>query len=259
MTTDPTLAGALATHEWLLRFAAVFARVGAMVMVAPVFGSRLVPRRIRLVLAVALTVFVLGVVPAAPAGIDPLALAGEMALGVAMGFVLQTVFDALVVAGQLVSLGMGLGFANLVDPRHGASIPVVGQLYLILATLVFFTLDGHLAMVGLLADSFRAVPPGAGHLDAAAAGAVVEWGGRILSGALQVALPAVVAMTVVNVAFGVVSRAAPQLNLFGVGFPLALVLGFVTLWMSLGSLAPAFETLLDDALALAGSLPGGAR
>lgn len=259
MSTDAALSAALVSHGWLLEFAAVFARVGGVVMVAPVFGSRLVPRRVRLVLAAALSVFVLAALPPAPAGLDPLALAAELALGVAIGFVLQTAFDALVVAGQLVSLGMGLGFANLVDPVHGASIPIVGQLYLLLATLVFLAMDGHLAMVALLVDSFRAMPPGTARLDPAAAGAVVEWGGRILSGAMQVALPAVVAMTVVNVAFGVVSRAAPQLNLFGVGFPLALVLGFVTLWMSLPSLAPAFRGLVEETLEMAGSLSGGTR
>lgn len=254
------LNAALDLHAWLYRFGAVFARTGAFVMVAPVFGSRLVPLRYRLVVAAAVSVFLLTALPEPEAVmLAPLQVFREVALGAALGFVLQTVFDALVVAGQLVSLGMGLGFANLVDHRHGASVPVVGQLYLLLATLAFLAMDGHVAMVSLLADSFRAMPAGAARMDAASAGAVVEWGGRMLSGALQVALPAVIAMTVVNVAFGVVSRAAPQLNLFGVGFPLAIVLGFVALWLSLRSLAPVFGSLVEEAFAMAQSLLGGAR
>lgn len=252
------LVNALELQEWLLRFVGAFARVGAALMVAPIFGASVVPRRVRLVVAAATTLVLLSAMPAAtPAALGPLQLFREVVLGAAIGFVVQTAFDMLIVAGQMIGLGMGLGFANLIDPQHGVSVPVIGQLYLLLSLLVFVSLDGHVAFVSLLADSFRAMPVGEARFGPAEAGSIVAWGGRIFSGALQVALPAVVAMTVVNIAFGVMSRAAPQLNLFGVGFPLTVILGFVALWLAMQSLAPTFGSIVDEAVAFAAGLARG--
>ncbi|HVN42299.1 MAG TPA: flagellar biosynthetic protein FliR [Steroidobacteraceae bacterium] len=255
------LINAVELQEWLLRFIGIFARVGAALMVGPLFGSNLVPRRIRLMVGVAVTVLILSAVPAlrsTPATLGPLQLFREVALGAALGFVVQSVFDMLTTAGQAIGLSMGLGFANLIDPQHGTSTPVVGQLYVLLALLVYVALDGHLAFLQLLVDSFRAMPAGGARLDEPAVAALAGWGSRIFSGALQVALPAVVAMTVVNLAFGVISRAAPQLNLFGIGFPLSVILGFVTLWITLQSLTPTFTALFEEAMQLAGDLARGA-
>jgi flagellar biosynthesis protein FliR len=230
-------------------------------MVAPIFGAGLVPMRIRLVAAALVTALIMTALPATTGPVQPLEslqLFKEVMLGVALGFVVQTAFDVLVMAGQVIGLSMGLGFANLIDPQHGVTVPVLGQLYLLLALLVFVTINGHIAFLELLAGSFKAMPVGSAMLDDADLGTLIAWGGRIFSGALQVALPAVVAMTVVNIAFGVMSRAAPQLNLFGVGFPITIILGFVTLWMALQSLGPTFGAILDEALDVAGSLAQGA-
>lgn len=255
------LISAIELQEWLLRFVGAFARVGAAMMVAPIFGAGLVPMRIRLVAAALVTALIMTALPATTGPVqplEPLQLFKEVMLGVALGFVVQTAFDVLVMAGQVIGLSMGLGFANLIDPQHGVTVPVLGQLYLLLALLVFVTINGHIAFLELLAGSFKAMPVGSAMLDDADLGTLIAWGGRIFSGALQVALPAVVAMTVVNIAFGVMSRAAPQLNLFGVGFPITIILGFVTLWMALQSLGPTFGAILDEALEVAGSLAQGA-
>jgi flagellar biosynthetic protein FliR len=255
------LISAIELQEWLLRFVGAFARVGAAMMVAPIFGAGLVAMRIRLVAAAVVTVLVMTALPAATAPTEPLGplqLFKEVMLGAAIGFVVQTAFDVLVMAGQVIGLSMGLGFANLIDPQHGVTVPVIGQLYLLLALLIFVTINGHIAFIELLAGSFKAMPVGSAMLDDGNLATLVAWGGRVFSGGLQVALPAVVAMTVVNVAFGVMSRAAPQLNLFGVGFPITIILGFMTLWMSLESLAPTFGAILDEALDIAGALAHGA-
>ena len=255
------LISAIELQEWLLRFVAAFARVGAALMVAPVFGAGLVPMRVRLVAAALVTVLVMTALPASTgshAPLGPLQLFKEVMLGAAIGFVVQTAFDVLVMAGQVIGLSMGLGFANLVDPQHGVTVPVIGQLYLLLALLIFVTINGHIAVIELLADSFKSMPVGAATISEGDLGTLIAWGGRIFSGGLQVALPAVVAMTVVNLAFGVMSRAAPQLNLFGVGFPITIILGFVTLWMALESLAPTFGAILDEALDVARGLAQGA-
>ena len=255
------LISAIELQEWLLRFVGAFARVGAAMMVAPVFGAGLVPVRIRLVAAALVTVLIMTALPATMVPSEPLGplqLFREVALGAAIGFVVQTAFDVLVMAGQVIGLSMGLGFANLIDPQHGVTVPVIGQLYLLLALLIFVTINGHIAFLELLAGSFKAMPVGSAMLGDGDLGTLIAWGGRIFSGGLQVALPAVVAMTVVNIAFGVMSRAAPQLNLFGVGFPITIILGFVTLWMALESLAPTFGAILEEAFDVAGSITQGA-
>ncbi len=230
------------------RYGWPFFRIAGLLMVAPVFGARVVPIRIRVALSVAITFILAPALPTSPAielSFDSgLLLIQEVLLGVAMGFTLQMVFDALVIAGQTIAMTMGLGFAMLVDPQRGVSVPVVSQFFLIIGLLVFLSLDGHLAVLRMLADSFQRLP--IGELpDQRSLWTLVSWGGEMFAGAVRIALPVVVAMVVVNIAFGVVSRAAPTLNLFAVGFPSALLLGFVILSLSIGNLSSSLTELLE--------------
>ncbi len=251
---DALLAG-LQSHAW------VFLRVSGMLLVAPVLGARVVPRRAKLVLAVALTYLLAPLVPPA-APIDPLSAAGlltavqQVAIGVAIGFAVQVVFDALLLAGQAIAMTMGLGFATLVDPSRGVATPVVGQFFIIMGLLLFLAVDGHLLLLQVLADSFRWMPPGPDGLDGTDLATLVAWGGKIFEVGIVIALPAVVGLLVINVALGVVSRAAPQLNLFAVGFPLGMMFGFLMLVLGLPALQGSFERLLDEALAVAARLAG---
>ena len=207
-----------------------FFRIAGVLMVAPVFGARLVPVRIRMILTLAVTFLLVPVLPASPpfeaSVATGLLLAQELLIGVAMGLTLQMVFDALVIAGQTIAMTMGLGFAMLVDPQRGVSVPVLSQFFLIIGILIFLSLGGHLAVLQMLAESFQILPMG-NLLPRESIWVFVIWGGEMFVGAIRIALPAVVAMLVVNIAFGVMSRAAPTLNLFAVGFPSALLLGFV--------------------------------
>ena len=207
-----------------------FFRIAGVLMVAPVFGTRLVPVRIRAALAIAVTFVLAPVLPAPAQSFVPnlmtgLLLAQELLLGVAIGFCLQMIFDALIIAGQTISMGMGLGFAMMVDPQRGVSVPVVGQFFVILGMLIFLALGGHLATLRLIADSFAAVPLGS-PLPMDGVWVLVTHASAMFAGALRIALPAVTAILVVNVAFGVMSRAAPQLNLFAVGLPAGLCSAF---------------------------------
>ena len=120
---------------------------------------------------------------------------------------------------------MGLSLAFNLDPQSGASTPTVSQLYSILVMLMFLVLDGHLALVRMLVDGFHTLPIGTTGLGANGIWSVVNWGSQLFSGALAVALPGVTALLVTNLAFGMVSRAAPTLDIFSVGLPLSLVLG----------------------------------
>jgi flagellar biosynthetic protein FliR len=238
-----------------------FLRVTGFMLLAPIFGAALVPRRVRLVFALALTLILAPLTPAT-AAIDPLSAtalltaAQQVLVGLAIAFVVQVVFDALSLAGQLVATTMGLGFATMIDPARGASTAVVSQFYLILGTLIFLALDGHIALVSVLADSFRVVPPGPGALGPDSFLAVARWGGKIFEAGTMIALPAVVGLVLVNLALGIVSRAAPQLNLFAVGFPISMLLGFAMLMLSLPTLQGNLERLFLEALDTAGRIVG---
>ena len=229
-----------------------FLRIGGMIMVAPVFGARMVSMRVRVALCAALAYITVPLLPPTP-GLESLGLAvmliaaQEVLVGVAIGFTVQMIFDALVIGGQTMAMSMGLGFAMMVDPQRGVSVPVLSQFLVIMGILVFLALDGHLAMLRLLVESFSLLPIGEG-FSAEALMRVVQWGSQMFVGALRVALPGVIALLVVNTAFGVMSRAAPTLNLFAVGFPVALLLGFVVLVLNIPNFVPAFEGLFYASL-----------
>jgi len=165
------------------------------------------------------------------------------------------VFDALGLAGQLLANSMGLSFAFNVDPLRGSSTAALGQLYIILATLVFLALDGHLALIQVLVDGFKPLPIGAS-LPGDALWSMVLWGGTLFSGAISIALPGVTALLIVNLAFGVVSRASPSLNLFAVGFPVSLVIGLLVVLASMGPLVQGISQLIGQGLQFLRDLSG---
>ena len=236
-----------------------FIRIGAFVMVMPVVGSSFVPTRVRLLLACTLTLLMAPVLPYEVQ--QPfLSLSGvlmvlqELAIGIVMGFAVQIVFDAITLGGQVIAMSMGLGFAVFLDRARGVSIPVLGQLFLMLAMLVFLSLDGHLALIELVARSFVILPIGEGGLSTQSLRAILEWSAQIFDVAVKIALPAISALIVVNLSFGVMSRAAPTLNLFAVGFPVAMLLGFVVIFLSMGTLQENVASLLRSTLATLPSL-----
>jgi flagellar biosynthetic protein FliR len=235
-------------EAWVAQGFFPFVRIGACLMVAPMFGARFVPTRSRVVLAAALTALVAPLVPAT--GIAPFSPAGfvvvvqQLLVGVALGFALQVVFDSLGLAGQLLANSMGLSFAFNVDPLRGSSTAALGQLYIILATLTFLALNGHLALIDVLVNGFTSLPIGTEGLGSEQLWAMVLWGGQLFSGALSIALPGVTALLIVNLAFGVVSRAAPSLNLFAVGFPISLVVGLLVVLAGIGPLTEGVAQLL---------------
>ena len=245
--TDAQLSAFLASFLW------PFARVAGLVAVAPILGNVGVPRRVKALLALALTVALAPLVEGLPM-IEPWSAAGiavlaqQMAVGAAMGFAMRVVFTMVDVAGELTSLQMGLGFATFFDPQHGAHTPVVAQFLGLLTSLTFLAINGHLMMLATLAESFRALPVGAGFGDAAPWLALARWGGTIFASGLMLALPVVAALLITNVALGILTRAAPQLNLFAVGFPVTILVGWAVLALSLPMLAPLLTHAFEEGL-----------
>jgi flagellar biosynthetic protein FliR len=253
----------LQLNAWVAAFLWPFMRIGAMLVAAPVFGARMVPVRVRLALALVLALMMAPMVSQDVVDIDPLSAQGlvisvqQVLIGLAMGFTLQMVFAAIVIGAQSIAMSMGLGFANAVDPQNGVQVPVVAQYYLTLATLIFLALNGHLLLVQILIDSFQTLPVGMVGLSAAGLWELVNWGGRMFAGAVLIALTGIAALLLINLAFGVMSRAAPQLNIFGVGFPVMMGAGFIVIMVSLPGMTPHVSNLMLDAFALLGSLVAG--
>jgi flagellar biosynthesis protein FliR len=249
-------------ETWLGQVLWPFVRVGSCLMVAPVFSSQSVPPRIRIVLAGAIAM-ILAPMITIPAQLSAFSLEGlvvtaqQVVIGIALGFCLQLVFDGITLGGQLIANSMGLSYAMSVDPIRGVGTTALGELYTIFVTLVFLALDGHLRLIEVLADGFRTLPVGGTGFDAASLWQIVIWGGTLFSGALSIALPGITALLIVNLAFGMVSRAAPSLNLMSVGFPVILVFGLLVLVVSVPQLLSAFERLLGESFMLLQSLSGG--
>ena len=245
-----------AAHFW------PFVRIAAFFTVAPIFGARFVPARIRIVLAAAVTLLTVPLLPAppavAPVSIDGLLItAQQVIIGVALGFIVQLVFDAVGLGGQLLANSMGLSFAFNVYPMRGASTAAVGQLYLLLITMTFVALNGHLAFLEAVVGGFRTLPVGGSGFGAPAAWLVLSFGGHLFAGAVAVALPGMTALLIVNLAFGVMSRAAPSLNLFAVGFPITLVFGLVVIFVGLPAVQQNFLDLVAQALDAVRELQAG--
>lgn len=247
---------------WVGTFLWPLTRVAALVSVAPVLGSRVMPRRLRLMVALALTWAILPFVPPVPV-VEPLGPTGllvvaqQVLIGLSMGFLLRLVFGALELGGQMIATQMGLGFASLVDPQSGAQSPLLSQFYTLLGTLVFLGLNGHLLLVRLLVDSFAALPVAATGADRDLLWTVANWAGRMFGGAILISLPAIASLLVVNLAFGVMTRAAPQLNIFAVGFPIGLILGLLIVLYSLPTLLHQLDSLFAEAFGGIGQLTGG--
>ncbi|MBF0218743.1 MAG: flagellar biosynthetic protein FliR [Gammaproteobacteria bacterium] len=237
-------------------------RIASMVMVAPVSGAESVPSPVRIVAAIALTAALVPLLPTAPA-VDPfswealLITIQEVLIGIAIGFSFQLIFAAIIMGAQIIAMQMGLGFATMVDPQNGADVPVLAQLYLMLTTLLFLAVDGHLLMFDMIFNSFQVMPIGGAGLDRDAFYALATWGGTLYQLGLWLALPTLAAVLLVNIAFGVMARAAPQLNIFSVGFPMTIIFGFFFAIYTLPVVKSQFEVILQSVIALIERILGG--
>ena len=241
--------------SWLATLLWPFMRIGAMFAAVPIFSSRSVPVRIRVLLAFFISWMLIPVIPAPPSVelISAQALLisiHQVLIGVAMGFILQLVFAAFVIAGQSIAITMGLGFASMIDPQNGMQVPVISQTFLIMATLIFLSLNGHLVLIEVLANSFQNLPVGMLVPSRDGLWQLVTWGSNMFAGGMLIALPAVAALLLVNLAFGVTTRAAPQLNIFAVGFPVMIMVGLAFLILTLPTITTHLSRLLLQAFDL---------
>lgn len=232
-----------------------FMRVGGVIFAAPVFGTRLVPVKVRIMLTLVTTILLIPLIPEIK-GIAPFSALGfyvsvqQIIIGLTLGFMLQLVFSALILAGESMAMSMGLGFASMIDPQHGVSVPVLSQFFILLATLIYLSINGHIVLLSILAESFHSLPISAQGFDAEVFEALAKWAGFIFAAAVKIALPVVASLLMAYIALGVMTRAAPQMNIFSVGFPLTILIGFIAIYISMPTFLPVFTTLLEDTLAI---------
>lgn len=243
--------GPLEAEFWRVVF--LMTRIGAALAVAPIFGARGVPAQVRVILTGALAVFV-----AAWSEVNPpadlfslagmLAVAGEVLIGLSLGFVLQLAFAGPVVAAEAIGGTMGLSMAMTSDPQGGAQITAFGQYFTIVLTLVFLGLGGHLQWIELLLESYRSFPPGDTWLGGERAAVIAGFGAQMFHFALVIALPITLVLLMVQVVTGILSRSAPALNLFALGLPAGVLAGLGALIIATPLIFAEFEVITEGSL-----------
>ncbi len=240
----------LATFLWPL------SRILALIATAPILGNPSIPVRVKLGLAIMITILVVPTVEQSLPQIDPssgmgmVVLLQQLLIGVAIGFVMRVVFVAVEMAGELIGLQMGLGFAIFFDPQNSGQIDIIGRFLGVIASLAFLAIDGHLMMIALISQSFSTLPVGSVGVTDTTFTTLANWGREIFKSGLQLSLPVLTALLITNLALGILTRAAPQLNIFAVGFPLTLSIGLLVLALSMPFYAPILEHLVHDGLNL---------
>lgn len=234
---------------WLAAFMFPLARLLGLFASAPLWSNRGIPVRIRLAAGLAIAMAVLPALPPMPVvatdSWHALGLLAHQALiGIAIGFTMRLFFAAVDLAGEMIGLQMGLSFAVFFSPQTGGQTSVIAEFLGLLALLVFLTLDGHLMLVSILIQTFDWLPVGTATLAQGWLMIVRHAGVMFVAGVLM-ALPMVATLLIANIGLGILTRAAPQLNLFAVGFPVTLSVGFLVLLISLGVLAPALQRLFE--------------
>lgn len=221
-------------------------RISAMLMVMAGMGGQSIPAPIKTAYAVAFTVMVMPTLPPTPFNNlfsfeMVLRVAQQIMIGSAIGFVSIVFLQVFVIAGQAIAMQAGLGFASMVDPTNGMSVPAVGQFYLILSTLMFWAIDGHITMLQMVVQSFHLLPITEEWYATGTYRELAEFGGWMFAAALVLALAPLIAMLIINLSFGIMTRAAPQLNIFAIGFPFTMMSGLIVMWITMENFVFHFD------------------
>ena len=237
-------------------------RISALMVTAPVFALRAFNVRFRVLLAIVLAwmVYPMHTWPV----IDPVSAAGlkeiinQLAIGAIAGLILQMVVAAMVVGGQAIATSMGLSMANLMDPNMG-NVPVISQFLIVLGSLIFVGMGGHVILLGMILESFHTLPIGTSIFSPESMGLLLRWSSMMFLGAVLMSLPVMVALLFVNIGVGVITRAAPSLNIFSVGFPASVAVGFIVLLAFMGSIIGRIDWMWVQAFSTVRELLGVPR
>ncbi len=250
----------------IYRILLIMFRTGALFMTVPVFGHSSIPRILRIwfIIMVAVMLFPSAVVseiqpPPTTFGLGMVILS-ELAIGFAMGFAVVILFSAVQFAGHMIGLQMGLAVASIIDPMGSGQISIVGEFYYLFSLLVFLMIDGHHAVIQALVRSFEMIPIGGGVFDAGVGEFIVALTASLFVIAVKLSAPVIITLFIVNVVMGIVARTVPQMNVFIVGFPLAIGVGLIMIRVSFPFvkvvMVNAFNGLGRDIMQIIGYLQG---
>jgi flagellar biosynthetic protein FliR len=240
-------------NTWIASILWPLTRILGLISVAPLFGNVSVPARVKICLGILLALIIVPTVPAMPAT-EPMSLAGllilaqQLVIGMAMGFAIRIVFAGIEMAGEISGMTMGLGFASFFDPQTQARTSAISQFLALLMLMIYLTTDLHLIVLSTLAKSFDLLPISTRFINNAGLYDVVALGGRVFSAGVQLSLPVVAALLITNVALGVLTRAAPQLNIFGIGFPITIGVGIIMIGILLPYLMTPITNLIQEGI-----------
>ncbi|WP_313052267.1 flagellar biosynthetic protein FliR [Atlantibacter hermannii] len=246
--------------HWLSLYFWPLLRVLALISTAPIFGERVISKRVKIGLAFMITWIVAPSIPASDVPIFSVAgfwvALQQILIGIALGFTMQFAFAAVRTAGEIIGLQMGLSFATFFDPGSKLNMPVLARFMDMLAMLLFLSLNGHLWMISMLVDTFHTLPINGDPLNSNAFFALAKSGGLIFLNGLMLALPLVTLLLTLNLALGLLNRMSPQLSVFVIGFPLTLSIGMVVIIALMPLIAPFCEHLFSEIFSLLSDILG---
>lgn len=250
----------------LLQFLFSTLRIGSFLIASPLFGARYIPLPVRIIgsVSLAVAIFPLAAMPSVETLSQLTAVSlvlQELIIGLSAGLVLTILFGAAATAGDRIANAAGLGFASQIDPSSGSQSPVIAQVLSLMLLVTFLAEDGHLTAIRIILESYLYVPPGTPSNLLVLLDIGVRTAGEMFFFAVQLMLPVVGILLLVNVVIGVLTRSAPQLNIFSFGFPLTLMVSLVLLYLTAPSLVASIAYMvryfLDILLGLVTGLSNG--
>lgn len=237
-------------YQYIGIYFGCFTRIGAAIIIMPIFGTKMVPSRIKLMLTIILATISVAANDNYPTvelfSFGSIIILGQQfIIGLAIGMVLQLVFQIFVLLGELIAMQSSLSFAVLNDPTTNTSIPIVSELYIVLVSFLFLTFDGHLYFCKLLFSSFQLVPISINGLAIDSYYQIIHLLSWMFGYAIKVAIPAITALLMVNIAFGIMTKAAPQLNIFAIGFPITMLISIIIIKLCLSTIDFHFEQVFE--------------
>ena len=233
-------------------FFLIFLRVGAIMMFIPVFDSRNIPVLFKAGLAFSVSILLFPILKldnipfitsAIPFGIGVI---GEIMMGAVIGLSVRLIFAGIQLAGQLAGFQMGLAIANVMDPVTSAQVSIIAQLNNLMAMLIFLTINAHHMFLRALAESFRLIPPFDVQFSNSLIEHLISLSGNMFIIAIKVGAPVIVALLLTSVAFGLIARTVPQMNIFLVAMPIQIVVGLLFLAFALPYLLLFFRQIFNE-------------
>ena len=240
--------------ELLLGFLITSIRLSAFIIAAPLFSAAFLMVRVRILIAFVISIIVFSTLPQPvdtkilTSAYGIVLIVKEIAIGVTAGLILSIMFAAVSLAGEKIATSAGLSYAAQVDPVSGVQTPVVSQMLYLFLIMIFLTFDGHLIALKILIESYRIIPIGQLPEPSALIDSGMAASGSMFLNASVIMLPVVLVVLLINVAIGIITRSAPQLNLFSFGFPITMLGTFIILYFSISNLGFAFSDLIDSSL-----------